>query len=166
VPAGSGYPSILQQELDKRGYMYRVINDGIGGDTSGGGLARIRRAVDLKPEIVILELGGNDGLQGIPVDVMQANLDQLISQFKKGGAKVILGGMTLPRNFGNDFIATFEKVYPALAAKHGIPLIPFFLEGAAGHPELMLEDGIHPNQAGYRIVTANVLRFLEPLLKK
>jgi acyl-CoA thioesterase-1 len=166
LPAGSGYPEMLQKELDKRGYAYRVINAGIGGDTSGGGLARIRRALDLQPEVVVLELGGNDGLQGIPVDVMRSNLDELITQFKKVGAKVILGGMTLPRNFGQEFIASFEKIYPALASKHSVPLIPFFLEGAAGHTEFMQEDGIHPNQAGYRIVTSNVLKYLEPLLKK
>ena len=166
LPAGSGYPEMLQKELDKRGYAYRVVNAGVGGDTSGGGLARVQRALDLKPGIVILELGGNDGLQGIPVDVMSSNLDELIARFKKTGARVVLGGMTLPRNFGQDFISSFEEIYPALASKHGVPLIPFFLEGAAGHADFMLEDGIHPNKAGYRLVTANVMKYLEPLLKK
>jgi len=166
LPPGSGYPDILQSELDRRGYAYHVVNAGVGGDTTGGGLARIKRALDLKPEVVILELGGNDGLQGIPVDAMRSNLDELIRAFQKGGARVVLGGMTLPRNFGSDYISTFEKVYPALASKHGVALIPFFLEGAAGHPDLMLEDGIHPNHAGYELVTANVLKYLEPVLKK
>jgi acyl-CoA thioesterase I len=166
LPAGSGYPEILQKELDRRGYSYRVINAGVGGDTTGGGLARIRRALDLKPEIVILELGGNDGLRGIPTDVMQSNLEEMIVTFKKSGAKVVLGGMTLPRNFGPDYISQFEKVYPALASKHDVTLIPFFLEGAAGHADLMLEDGIHPNQAGYRSVATTVLKYLEPLLNK
>ncbi len=166
LPAGSGYPDMLQKELDRRGYSYRVVNAGVGGDTTGGGLARLKRALDIKPEIVILELGGNDGLRGIPVEVMRSNLDELIGAFKKSGANVVLGGMTLPRNMGQDYISTFEKVYPAVASKNGIPLIPFFLEGAAGHPDLMLDDGIHPNQAGYRFVTANVMKYLEPLLKK
>jgi len=166
LPAGSGYPEMLQKELDTRGYSYRVINAGVGGDTTGGGLARIRRAVDLKPEVVILELGGNDGLRGIPTDVMKSNLDEMIVAFKQSGAKVVLGGMTLPRNFGQDYIGQFEKVYPALASKHDVTLIPFFLEGAAGHTGLMLDDGIHPNQAGYREVTATVLKYVEPLLKK
>ncbi len=157
---------MLQKELDRRGYSYRVVNAGVGGDTTGGGLARLKRALDIKPEIVILELGGNDGLRGIPVEVMRSNLDELIGAFKKSGANVVLGGMTLPRNMGQDYISTFEKVYPAVASKNGIPLIPFFLEGAAGHPDLMLDDGIHPNQAGYRFVTANVMKYLEPLLKK
>lgn len=163
---GSGYPEALQQVLDTRGYSYRVVNAGVGGDTTGGGLARIQRALELKPEIVILELGGNDGMRGIPVDVMQSNLDEMIGAFKKGGATVVLAGMTLPRNFGPDYISQFEKIYPALASKESVTLIPFFLEGAAGHPDLMLDDGIHPNQEGYRLVTANVLKYLEPLLKK
>jgi acyl-CoA thioesterase I len=166
VPPGSGYPERLQKELDGQGYAYRVVNAGVGGDTTGGGLARLRRALDLNPEIVILELGGNDGLRGIPIDVMQSNLQELIVAFKKGGAKVVLGGMTLPRNFGPDYISAFEKIYPALAAKNSVALIPFFLEGAAGNPDLMQDDGIHPNQAGYKFVTANVLKYLKPLLKE
>jgi acyl-CoA thioesterase I len=163
---GSGYPEMLQAELDRRGYKYHVVNAGIGGDTTAGGLARLESALDIHPEIVILELGGNDGLRGLPVESMQSNLDELIVAFKKAGAKVLLGGMTLPRNFGPDYISAFEKVFPALAEKHKVTLIPFFLEGAAGRPELNLGDGIHPNEAGYRIVTANVLKYLEPLLKK
>jgi acyl-CoA thioesterase-1 len=157
---------MLQQELDKRGYRYRVVNAGIGGDTTGGGVARLQSGLDLHPEIVILELGGNDGLRGIPVETMQANLEEMIVAFQKSGARVILGGMTLPRNFGPDYIGAFEKVYPTLAAKHNVTLIPFFLEGAAGKAEFNLEDGIHPNQAGYRFVTENVWKHLEPMLKK
>ena len=166
LPAGEGYPELLQKELDGRGYRYRVVNEGIGGDTTGGGLARLANAVRLRPRIVILELGANDGLQGIPVDSMKSNLDELITAFQKSGATVLLAGMTLPLNFGPDYIAAFEMVYPALAQKHKAALIPFFLEGAAARPELNLEDGIHPNAAGYRVVTANVLKYLEPLLRK
>ena len=166
LPAGSGYPEMLQEELDKRGYAYRVINAGIGGDTTGGGVARVQNAIRLKPEIVILELGGNDGLRGIPVEVMQANLDELAAAFKDAGARVVLGGMTLPRNFGPDYISAFEQVYRSVAKKHDVILMPFFLEGVGGDPRLNLEDGIHPNEAGYRIVVANVLKYVEPLLKK
>ena len=166
LPPGSGYPAMLQAELDGRGYRYRVVDAGIGGDTTGGGLARVEGGLAFHPEIVILELGGNDGLRGVPIESMQSNLDELIVAFQKGGARVILAGMTLPRNFGPEYISAFEKVYPALASKHKVALIPFFLEGAAGHPELNLEDGIHPNEAGYRFVTMNVLKYLEPLLKK
>lgn len=166
LPPGSGYPEMLQAELDSRGYKYHVVNAGIGGDTTAGGLARLQSALDFHPVVVILELGANDGLRGTPIDSMRSNLDEMIAAFKKHGAKVLLAGMTLPRNFGEDYISAFEKVFPELAAKHKIALIPFFLEGAAARPELNLEDGIHPNPAGYRIVTANVLKYLEPLLEK
>jgi acyl-CoA thioesterase I len=166
LPPGSGYPEMLQAELDRRGYKYHVVNAGIGGDTTGGGLARVESAIAMHPEVVILELGGNDGLRGIPIDSMQSNLDELIVKFQAAGAKVILAGMTLPRNMGPEYIGAFEKVYTTLAARHKVTLIPFLLEGAAGHGDRMLEDGIHPNQAGYRFVTENVLQSLEPLLKK
>lgn len=166
VPPGSGYPEMLQDELDKRGYKYHVVNAGIGGDTTGGGVARVQSAVAMHPEVVILELGGNDGLRGIPIDSMQSNLDEMIVKFQEAGAKVILAGMTLPRNMGPEYIGAFEKVYTTLAAKYKVTLIPFLLEGAAGHGDRMLEDGIHPNAAGYRFVTENVLKYLEPLLKK
>jgi acyl-CoA thioesterase-1 len=166
LPAGSGYPEKLQKELDARGYNYRVVNAGVGGDTTGGGVARLQSAIRMKPEIVILELGGNDGLRGVPIEVMQSNLDELVAEFKNAGAQVLLAGMTLPRNFGPDYIASFEKVYPALASKHGVTLMPFFLEGVGGDPRLNLEDLIHPNEEGYRIVAANVLKYVEPLLQK
>jgi acyl-CoA thioesterase-1 len=166
LAAGSGYPEKLQKALDERGYNYRVINAGVGGDTTGGGVARVQSAIRMKPEIVILELGGNDGLRGIPIDVMRSNLDELVTEFKNAGAQVLLAGMTLPRNFGPDYISSFEKVYPELASKHDVTLMPFFLEGVGGDPRLNLEDLIHPNEEGYRIVAANVLKYVEPLLKK
>jgi acyl-CoA thioesterase-1 len=142
------------------------VNAGIGGDTTAGGVARLNEALALHPNIVVLELGANDGLRGIPVESMRANLDEMIVAFKKAGAEVVLAGMTLPRNYGADYIHEFERVFPALAAKHRITLIPFFLEGAGGRPEMNLEDGIHPNEEGYKLVTANVLKYVEPLLKK
>ena len=166
LPRGSGYPEMLQKELDDAGYEYRVINAGIGGDTTAGGVARLKEALALHPAIVILELGANDGLRGLPVASMEANLDEMIGAFKKDGADVVLAGMTLPRNFGPEYIGSFERVFPALAAKHKITLIPFFLEGAGGRPEMNLEDGIHPNEEGYKLVTKNVLKYVEPLLKK
>jgi acyl-CoA thioesterase-1 len=165
LPPGSGYPEMLQAELDRRGYKYHVVNAGIGGDTTTGGLARLKDALALRPKFVILELGANDGLRGLPLRSMEANLDEMITEFKKHDVQVLLAGMTLPRNFGPEYIGAFEKVFPALAEKHRVTLIPFFLEGAAGKTELNLEDGIHPNADGYRLVTTNVLKYLEPLLK-
>jgi acyl-CoA thioesterase-1 len=165
VPRGSGYPEILQGTLDKRGYQYRVVNAGISGDTSSGGLARLQPALNMKPSIVILELGGNDGLRGLPIEDTRANLEEMIGAFQTTGATVILAGMTLPRNYGADYVESFENVFTDLARKHDLPLIPFFLEGVAGDPALTLPDFIHPNADGYRVVTEIVLKTLEPLLK-
>jgi acyl-CoA thioesterase-1 len=162
----SAYPRVLQDILDERGYEYRVVNAGINGDTTSGGLARLQPALDLKPSIVILELGANDGLRGLPIDEMRANLDEMIRRFQKAGAGVVLAGMTLPRNYGSEYVRSFEDVFIELARQYQLPLIPFFLEGVAGQPDLTLQDFLHPNAKGYRVVTETVLKTLEPVLKK
>jgi acyl-CoA thioesterase I len=166
LPAGSGYPQHLQRRLDEHGYKYRVVTMGISGDTTSGGLARLKPALDLKPAIVILELGANDGLRGLPVAQMRLNLEELITRFRKIGSTVVLAGMTLPRNYGNSYVRSFEVVFRDLARKYQLPLIPFFLEGVAGVPRLTLFDGIHPNADGYKIVADIVWKTLEPVLKK
>src|SRR5215510_1782007 len=165
VPRGAGYPERLQQKLDTLGYKYHVVNMGISGDTTSGGISRLKAALDQKPSIVILELGANDGLRGLPIDRMRANLDQMVIAFQKAGAKVILAGMTLPRNYGEAYVKSFEGVFRDLAKKYNLPLIPFFLEGVAGVPRYTLEDLIHPNADGYVRVTDIVMKTLEPLLK-
>jgi acyl-CoA thioesterase-1 len=152
--------------LDKRGYRYRVVNAGISGDTSSAGRARLEAGLETKPSIVILELGANDGLRGLPVTELRANLEEMIVAFQNAGAKVVLAGMTLPRNLGKDYIHSFEIVFEELGKKYEVPVIPFLLDGVAGQPDLTLEDFLHPNARGYEIVTANVLKTLEPLLKK
>jgi acyl-CoA thioesterase I len=159
------YPSRLQKELDSRGYKYRVVNAGISGDTTSGGLSRIDAAIAVRPAIVILELGGNDGLRGLPIREVRANLEQIIVKCQAAGAKVVLAGMTLPRNYGRDYIRDFEAMYSELAKHYKTALIPFFLEGIAGQMDLNQDDGIHPTSAGYEIVTAIVLRYIEPLLQ-
>ena len=166
LPPGSGYPEMLQKELDEAGYEYRVVNAGIGGDTTAGGVARLNEALALHPNIVVLELGANDGLRGIPVESMRANLDEMIVAFKKAGAEVVLAGMTLPRNYGADYIHEFERVFPALAAKHRITLIPFFLEGIAGVDSLNQPDGIHPNARGADRAASNVWKTLTEVLRQ
>ena len=166
VPHGSGYPEQLQRKLDSLGYKYRIVNMGISGDTSSGGRARIQAALNVMPSIVILELGANDGLRGMPVAEMQANLEQMITEFRKTGAKVILAGMTIPRNYGAAYVKSFEDVFTGLAKKYKIPLIPFFLEGVAGNPKYTLPDFLHPNAEGYTLVTNIVMKTLEPVLKK
>jgi len=166
VPKGSGYPEQLQRKLDGIGYRYRVVNMGISGDTTSGGLARLKAALALKPAIVILELGANDGLRGLPIKQVQANLEEMIVAFKKSGAVVVLAGLTLPRNYGIEYVRSFEKVFEDLAAKHKLPRIPFFLAGVAANPRYTLDDFLHPNANGYVVVTDTVLKTLEPLLKK
>jgi acyl-CoA thioesterase I len=166
VPTGAGYPDRLQQKLDTLGYKYRVVNMGISGDTTSGGISRLKAALDQKPSIVILELGANDGLRGLPIDRMRANLDQIVIAFQKAGAKVILAGMTLPRNYGESYVKSFEDVFRDLAKKYTLPLIPFFLEGVAANPQYTLEDLIHPNAQGYVLVTDIVMKTLQPVLKK
>lgn len=165
VQASQGYPARLQRKLDEQGHKYRVVSMGISGDTTSGGRARMRAALDQKPSIVILELGANDGLRGMPVSQMQANLEAMIKDFQKAGAKVILAGMTLPRNYGDAYVQSFENVFRDLAKKYDTPLIPFFLEGVAGNPKYTLEDLIHPNAEGYARVTDIVMKTLSPHLR-
>ena len=165
VELGFSYPSRLQKELDSRGYTYRVVNAGISGDTTSGGLSRIDAALTSRPAIVILELGGNDGLRGTPLREVEHNLAQMIEKSQSAGATVVLAGMTLPRNYGADYIGGFEAMYGRLAKQYRTALIPFFLEGIAGRMELNQDDGIHPTAAGYAVITQNVMRHIEPLLR-
>jgi acyl-CoA thioesterase I len=166
VPQGAGYPDLLQAKLNTERYRYRVINAGISGDTTSGGVSRLQPELASRPAIVILELGANDGLRGLPVEETRANLDEMIVAFQRAGSKVILAGMTLPLNYGKDYVHAFEDIFKDLAKKHDIVLIPFFLEGVAGQPGLVLPDGIHPNEQGYPKVTEIVWNYLEPLLMR
>ncbi len=166
VSPGQSYPDYLQQALDKAGHKYRVANAGISGDTTSGGLERIHTITAMKPAMVILELGGNDGLRGLPILATRDNLDQMIKVLKDSGIQVVLAGMTLPPNYGPDYISQFEKVYKDLAARHKIALIPFLLEGVADQRRLMQSDGIHPTAEGNRITAENVFRVIAPLLAR
>ena len=165
LDAGQSFPDLLQQDLDRRRLAYRVVNLGVSGDTTQDGLARVFMALAEKPAIVVLELGGNDGLRGIPLAITQANLAQMIEAFQGAGARVVLAGMSLPPNYGRAFIQKFEAVYKDLAAKYKLTFIPFLLEGVGAHDDLMQRDGIHPNAAGARKVEALVMKTLAPLLK-
>ena len=162
---GESYPDALQRLLDRRGLRYRVVNQGISGDTTSGGAARVKQALQAKPAIVILELGANDGLRGLPLTATRANLAAMIDEFRKSGAKVLLAGITLPRNYGPDYIQGFDKIYRDLAREKRVALIPFLLEGVATNPQLMQPDGLHPTAEGANRVAATVMRHLQPLLK-
>lgn len=166
VSFDKAYPSQLQAELDRLGYQYRVVNAGISGDTTAGGVTRIQAVLGHKPEIVVLELGPNDALQGKSIDAMKANLAGMIETFQKANVKVILAGMQIPPNYGPDYTEAFRQAYIDLAKQYNLPLIPFFLDGVAAKPELNQMDGIHPTAEGYAYVVKNVMPVLQPLLKK
>ena len=163
---GDSYPSNLQRLLDAAGYSYHVVNMGVSGDTTTDGVTRLPDVVALHPELVVLEFGGNDGLRGQPVTSTRDNLMTLIEGLQNAGARVVLAGMTLPRNYGPDYIRQFDGVYPALATKYKVTRIPFLLEGVGGNPALTQPDGLHPTAQGCAIVARTVLRYLEPMLKK
>ena len=163
---GQSYPDLLQRELDRRGYHYRVVNLGVSGDTTQDGLERLPLALAEKPRLVVLEFGANDGLRGQPVSNSQNNLARVIEALQQNGAQVVLAGITLPPNYGPDYIRKFDAVFTALAARYKAPLIPFLLAGVAGHSDLMQSDGLHPNAQGTRLVVGNVWQRLEPLLRR
>ncbi|MCC6856912.1 MAG: arylesterase [Bryobacterales bacterium] len=165
VDPGRSYPDFLQEMLDRAGYFYRVVNAGISGDTTGGGLARLDSVLSLKPKIVILELGANDGLRGLPLESTRANLEEIIVRLRQEGARVVLAGMTLPRNYGPDYIRRFENIFSSLARAHATALIPFLLAGVADKEDYMQKDRLHPTAEGNRKVAENVLKVLAPLLE-
>jgi acyl-CoA thioesterase I len=167
LPSGRSFPDDLQKKLDAAGYAWHVVNLGISGDTTEEGVARIDSAVSLKPSIAIVELGGNDGLRGMPLASSRQNLDQMIAAFQKAGAQVVLAGMTLPPNYGPDYIAGFEKMYKDLAAKYRVTLIPFLLADIVTKDLRYFQpDGIHPTAPGAEIVAETVMRAVEPILGK
>jgi acyl-CoA thioesterase-1 len=162
---GNSYPDYLQKDLDNRGLKWRVVNAGVSGDTTTDGLNRLDEVLRPKPRIVIVEFGGNDGLRGLPIETTRANLEQIVTTLRDSGATVVLAGMTLPPNYGPDYIRQFEQVYKDLGAKYRLTRIPFLLEGVATRPELMQRDHLHPTAQGNAMVAETVLRYLMPLLK-
>ncbi|OQW33989.1 MAG: hypothetical protein A4C66_03960 [Nitrospira sp. HN-bin3] len=165
VPTEASYPAQLQRRLDAIGYTYRVINAGVSGDTTAGGLRRVPWILRNKPEVVILELGANDGLRGLSIEQTHHNLREIIHRLKEAGVGIVLAGMKLPPNYGRDYLARFEGIYPSLANEYRLPLIPFFLEGVGGSGSLNQADGIHPTAQGYALIVEQVLTILSPLLK-
>lgn len=163
---GKSYPDFLQTELNRQGYRYHVVNAGISGDTTTDGLERVDSVTAMKPAIVIVEFGGNDGLRGLPVATTRANLEQIIMTLQKAGTKIVLAGMTLPPNYGPDYIRSFTGIYRDLARKYHLPLIPFLLSGVGGNAALMQRDGIHPTAEGNAIVAKTVFEVLQPLLSR
>jgi len=164
VAAEESYPARLQRRLDEQGLRYRVINAGVSGDTTAGGVRRVDWVLKSRPVLVILELGGNDGLRGLNLDETKANLERIIKRCQDASVTVILAGMKLPPNYGAEYTKGFEAIYPALAKQYRLTLIPFFLDGVAGSASLNQADGIHPTSEGYRIIADKVMETVKPLL--
>jgi acyl-CoA thioesterase I len=166
IAAEQSWVAMLEDRLRSEGYGYQVVNASIAGDTSAGGLARLPRLLEAHdPGLVVIELGGNDGLRGQPVATLRDNLAKMVELSKESGADVVLAGIQMPPNYGQTYSRALAAVYPELAARFDAPLIEFILEGVALNRELMQSDGIHPNAAGQKVVFANVWRVLGPLLK-
>jgi acyl-CoA thioesterase-1 len=161
VPPEDAYPAQLERLLAERGHDYRVINAGISGETSSGARSRVDWVLKLNPDIVILETGANDGLRGIDPALVEDNIEQIIVRLKQEDITIVLAGMMMVTNLGKDYIANFNSIYPRLAQKHQVILMPFFLQDTATETSKNQADGIHPNSEGYRIITANLLPFVE-----
>jgi len=163
---GANYPALLQKKLDADGFAYEVVNAGVSGDTSAGGVRRIDWSLEGDVKIVILELGANDFLRGQSIDAMKKNLGQIIERVKARGATVLLAGMEAPTNAGDEYRKAIHESFISLARDYNVPLIPFFLDRVAGIESLNQRDGIHPNEEGTKIVADSVYRALQPLLEK
>jgi len=161
---GKSFPDFLQKDLEAAGLHWHVVNAGVSGNTTTDGLDRINEVLRHKPRITIVEFGGNDGLRGLPLETTRANLEQIIEKLEAAGSKVLLAGMTLPPNYGGDYITRFGQIYVDLAKKENVPRIPFLLSDVALRPGLMQQDGIHPTAEGNELVAKTVLRYLKPLL--
>ncbi|MEY4706239.1 MAG: Esterase TesA [Nitrospirota bacterium] len=166
VAQEESYPAQLQRKLEDAGYSYRVVNAGVSGETTAGGLRRVAWVLNSKPSIVILELGGNDGLRGLGLQETKANLERIIQQLQNASVTVVLAGMQLPPNYGKEYTAGFEALYLALARQYRLTTIPFFLDGVAGSSSLNQADGIHPTAEGYRRIVEKIFPVLEPLLER
>lgn len=162
---GQSFPDVMQRLIDKAGLQYQVVNMGVSGDTTTDGVERLPNVLAVKPAVVLLEFGGNDGLRGLPVTTTKANLAKMTEALQATGAKVVLAGMTLPLNYGTEYIQSFEKVYLDIAKQYKTPRIPFLLEGVGGHANLMQADGIHPTKEGAEIVGKTVMTTLQPVLQ-
>ena len=162
---GQAYPDELQKILDDSNYPYRVINEGVSGNTTKDGVDRLAHIIALHPQLVVVEFGGNDGLRGLPIEQTKKNMSTIVDELQASGTKVALAGITLPPDYGPDYIAKFNAMYPALAKQYKVPLLPFLLKDVYGVPGDMQDDATHATAQGNKQVAANVAALIEPLLK-
>jgi acyl-CoA thioesterase I len=160
VPESQSYPSQLEKKLHQAGYHWRIVNAGISGETSSGALSRVNWVLKLKPDVVMLETGANDGLRGIDPQLVYRNIDKIVTELQAKQVVVVLAGMQMVRNMGSAYTDQFVKIYGKIAREHNLILVPFFLQNVAGEPSLNIGDGIHPNGNGYRIVTETVYPYV------
>ncbi|MBX7150473.1 arylesterase [bacterium] len=167
VEPSEAYPSLIQNKIDQAGLNFKIINAGISGETTSGGLRRMDWLLKQKIDVLVLELGANDGLRGIPLNLTKENLQAIITKTKEKypGTKILIAGMEVPPNMGETYTTTFRKIFPDLAKTNGIERIPFLLEGVADKPDLNLSDGIHPKPEGHKIVAETVWKYLKPILQ-
>jgi acyl-CoA thioesterase I len=165
LPREQAMPSLIQERLHAEGYEYEVVNAGVSGDTSAGGLSRLDWSLEGDVKILVIELGANDGLRGLPVSQMKRNLSEIVTRAKEREITVILTGMEAPPNYGPAYTSEFRRVFRDVADEHDVAFVPFYLEGVAGIPSLNNSDGIHPNASGARIIAETLWRALEPVLE-
>jgi acyl-CoA thioesterase-1 len=163
---GASYPDFMQRALDHDGYKYRVINEGISGETTKDGVNRLETIKKLHPQVVVVEFGGNDGLRGFDVKTTKQNLETIVKSLKSAGIKVVIAGITLPPDYGADFVSTFTATYPAVGKEFDVPVLPFLLKDVYGVDGLMQADRTHATDKGNKVVAKNVLPYVEALLKK
>lgn len=163
---GKGLAERLEARLVENGYDVAVTNAGVSGDTTTGGLQRLDWSVPEGTDLVVLELGANDALRGLPPETTEANLEAMISRLKERGIAIVLAGMLAPPNLGKDYERTFNSIYPELAEEHDIPLYPFILDGVAANPDLLLSDGMHPNESGVERIVDGLYPVVEEALKR
>ncbi len=163
---GQSYPDFLQKMLNDKGYKYRVVNEGISGNTSKDGVERVGHITARNPALVVVEFGGNDGLRGLPLEQTQKNIATMIEGLQKSGTKVALAGITLPPDYGPDYIAKFNAMYSVLAKKYQVPLLPFLLQNVYGVSGSMQDDSTHATAQGNKQVAANIEKLIQPSLKK
>ena len=166
APSDQSYPDYLQADLDRLGYHYRVENEGVSGNTTKDGVERLPEVLALHPAIAVVEFGGNDGLRGLPISESRMNLDEIVKRLKAAGAQVVITGITLPPNYGPDYVRQFDDSYVVLAKKYRTPMLPFLLKNVYGVPGMMQQDNIHATGKGNKVVAKNVLKLIHPLLKK
>lgn len=166
LDADLAYPALIQRKIDDAGLGYKVINSGISGDTTAGGLRRIDWLLRQRVDVMVIALGANDGLRGLPAKEAEQNLSAMIDKVREKSptTKILFAGMLLPENMGGPYKSQFESIYPRIAAKYDVPLMPFLLEGVAADPALNLPDGLHPNEQGQQIIAGNMWEFISPHL--